>query len=184
MRKSYIFNFQYMPCALTQGYVQDCRDSLGGAKAFYIIEFANIVSTTATANVITAITKTATKRFWKYVPVRDTGYAKETITSSVPNGTVYYAQELMFPLNKLQTNMRNEIMLLAQNRLAIVVVDANGKAWLFGQANGLDLSAGEAGTGTAPGDRNGYTMTFSGNEPALAIEVSTATIATLETPGT
>jgi hypothetical protein len=170
-------------CALTQGYAQDCRDSIGGAKAFYVIEYDNVKTTTNTAGVITGITKATGKRFWKYVPAKETSYAKETITSNVQNGSLYWAVELMMALNKMQTSSRNEILLLARNRLIVVVVDANGKKWLYGLGNGLDVTAGEAGTGTAPGDRNGYSLTLTGNEPEPALEVDDTTTGTLETPG-
>lgn len=172
-----------MACALTQGYAIDCRDSIGGATTFHVIEFPAIAGYTITAGVITEIKKATGKRFWGYRPARNTGYGKETITSSVENGTTFYAQEVFFPLNKLNSNMRNEIILLAQNNLVIVVTDSNGKHWLFGKQNGLTITAGEAGTGTASGDRNGYSLTFTGEEPLLAYEVDAATFATLETAG-
>jgi hypothetical protein len=171
-----------MACALTAGYSQDCRDSMGGVKSLYIIEWANVTYTVA-SNVVTAVDNATSKRWWKYNPAKFTGMAKETINASVENNSVFYGQEITFPLGKQQTTTRNEILLLAQNKLAIVVEDQNGKFWLYGRNNGMDLTGGEAGTGTAAGDRNGYTLTFTGQEPALAIEMDTATAATLETPG-
>lgn len=39
---------------------------------------------------------------------------------------------------------------------------------MVGQVNGMYLSAGVAGTGTALGDRNGFELTFSGQEPVPA----------------
>jgi hypothetical protein len=36
---------------------------------------------------------------------------------------------------------------------------------LLGAINGLEATAGTAGTGTAFGDRNGYEITLSGMEP-------------------
>jgi hypothetical protein len=71
-------------------------------------------------------------------------------------------------LNKLQVNTRNEILLLAKNRLVALVKDNNDKMWALGEVNGLDLTGGGSGSGTAFGDRNGYTLTFTGNEKELA----------------
>jgi hypothetical protein len=76
-------------------------------------------------------------------------------------------------------NVRNEILLLAQNTLMAVVQDANNKYWLLGKLNGIDLTGGNAATGTAATDRSGYTLTFSGSEPALAPEVQASVISTL-----
>ena len=172
-----------MACALTQGYTLDCRDSLGGIVEVYFTEAANVTATTEASGVITALTKAAGKRFWKYALVKDTSMFNQTITASVANGTVFYTQELQIILNKLQTNTRNEILLLAQNSLVAVVKDSNGIYWYLGKTRGIDLTAGSAATGTAQGDRSGFTLTFSGAEPAMAPSVTSVVALALETPG-
>jgi hypothetical protein len=168
-----------MPCALTQGYTLDCKDSLGGIKAMWVINHANVTAVTEASGIVSAITKAAGKVFYKYELVKNTGSLTETITSSVENGTVFYAQELSIVLNKLQANTRNEILLLAQSTLMVVVQDANDKYWLLGKLQGLDVTGGTAATGTAQGDRNGYTLTFTGGEKQLAPEVNSGIIAGL-----
>ena len=107
----------------------------------------------------------------------------ENVASSVQNGTLYFTPELTIILNKLQANTRNEILLLAQNRLVAVAKDNNGKFFMLGKTRSLDLTAGSASSGTAEGDRSGYTLTFAGAEPALAPEVNSAIAAALTTPG-
>ena len=168
-----------MPCALTQGYTLDCKDSLGGIKAMWVINHANVTAVTEASGIVSAITKAASKVFYKYELVKNTGSLTETITTSVENGTVFYAQELSIVLNKLQANTRNEILLLAQSTLMVVVQDANDKYWLLGRFTGLDVTGGTSATGTAQGDRNGYTLTFTGGEKALAPEVNSGIIAGL-----
>jgi len=172
-----------MSCALTQGYTLDCRDSLGGIVEVYFTEAANVTATTEASGVITTLTKATGKRFWKYALVKDTSMFNQTITASVANGTVFYTQELQIILNKLQTNTRNEILLLAQNSLVAVVKDSNGNYWYLGKTRGIDLTAGSAATGTAQGDRSGFTLTFSGCEPAMAPSVAQAVYSALETAG-
>jgi len=172
-----------MACALTQGYTLDCRDSLGGVVEVYFTEAANVTASTEASGVITALTKATGKRFWKYELVKDTSMMNQTLTSSVANGTVFYAQELQIALNKLQTNTRNEILLLAQNSLVAVVKDSNGTYWYLGKTRGIDLTAGTAGTGTAQGDRSGFSLTFSGSEAALAPSVAQAVYSVLTTAG-
>lgn len=168
-----------MACALTQGYTLDCKDSLGGIKAVWLIAHANVASVTEASGIVSAITKASGKVFYKYELVKNTGALTETITASVENGTVFYAQELSIVLNKLQANTRNEILLLAKNTLMAVVQDANDKYWLLGRYTGLDVTGGTAATGTAQGDRSGYTLTFTGGEKELAPEVSSSIIAGL-----
>lgn len=168
-----------MACALTQGYTLDCKDSLGGIKAAWFIAHQDVTAVTEASGVVSAITKSAGKVFYKYQLVRNTSSLTENVTASVENGTVFYAQELSIILNKMQANTRNEILLLAKNNLMVIVEDANGKYWLLGKQNGLDLTGGNAGTGTAQGDRNGYTLTFSGGEKELAPEVASGVISGL-----
>jgi hypothetical protein len=170
-----------MPCALSQGYVLDCKDSLGGMTEVLFIAKADVTATTEASGVITAITKAAGKRFYKYELVKETANFVENINASVENGTVFYQQELTIVLNKLQANTRNEILLLAQSLLVAIAKDNNGKYWYLGKNNGLDITAGNSGTGTAIGDRSGYTLTFTGKEAALSPEVSSSIIAALLT---
>lgn len=168
-----------MPCALTQSLTLDCRDSIGGLKSVMFIEFANVTAITAASGIVTAITKAAGKKFYKYELAKETSQFTETFTSSVANGTFFYAQELSIVLNKLQTNVRNEILLLAQNNLLAIAEDKNGSYWLLGRLNGLDVTGGNAASGTANGDRSGYTITLTAQEKELAISVSSGIISAL-----
>ncbi|CAB5223161.1 hypothetical protein UFOVP384_1 [uncultured Caudovirales phage] len=165
-----------MACALTQGYTLDCKDSLGGLKSVLFIESENVSVATESAGVVTDISLAVGKYFYKYELVKETSMFMETVTASVQNGTIFYAQELTIVLNKLQANTRNEILLLAKNNLVAIVEDKNGKYWYLGQDGGLDITGGTAGSGTAAGDRNGYELTFSGQEKELAPEVSSSII--------
>jgi len=170
-------------CALTQSYALDCRDSLGGITEVYFIEAQNVTSVTEASGggTLTAITKASSKVFRKYELVPGTSSLTETINANQQNGTVFYAQELSIILNKLQANTRNEILLLAQNNLKAVVGDANGKYWYLGRLNSIMVSGGNGATGTAQGDRSGYTLTFSGAEKQMAPEVQSSVISTLTT---
>jgi hypothetical protein len=165
-----------MACALTQGYTLDCKDSLGGLKSVLFIESENVSVDTETDGVITDIQLAVGKYFYKYELVKETSMFMETVTASIQNGTIFYAQELTIVLNKLQANTRNEILLLAKNNLVAIVEDKNGKYWYLGQNGGLDITGGTAGSGTAAGDRSGYELTFSGQEKELAPEVSSSII--------
>jgi hypothetical protein len=160
-----------MSCNLSQGFPIDCKDNVGGVKAVYIANKDNIATITEVSGVITGITMDAGTYFYKYDQIKETSNFAEAITTNVQNGTVFYAQTGEVVLNKLQTATRNEILLLAQATTCMIVQDNNGKYWLLGKQNGLDLTGGGSATGTAYGDRNGYTLTFTGSEQQLATEV-------------
>lgn len=170
-----------MACVLTQGYNLDCRDSYGGVKEIYIAESSSVTAITASAGVITAIDKTGTKVFYKYNLVAHTAEADQELTPSRENGTLTVKQTIKFPINKMTVAVRNELLLLAQNRLDIVVVDNNGVGWLFGEENGMMLAPTTAKTGRVLGDRNGFELTFESDEKTFAQQVNAATLLTLTT---
>lgn len=138
---------------------------------------------TVAVGVVTVLTKMTGKKFYKYKLIAHTGEADETMTGSRDNGTNHSKQTVKFPINKMTTSVRNEILLLAQNRLIIVIVDENGTAWMYGKDYGMILMTTTAKTGKALGDRNGYELTFDGEEKYLATELLASIVATLETPG-
>lgn len=160
-----------MACALTQGYNLSCRDNYGGVKECGVIELENIASMALTGDKITTLTKVATKTFKKYNLVSMTGEAEDTYTSNKENGTSMVKQTVKFPINKMTTAVRNELKLLAQNRLVWVVKDNNGTAWLYGYEFGMIMTNAGAKTGKALQDRNGYELTFEGEEKTFAYEV-------------
>jgi len=172
-----------MACALTQDFNLDCRDGVGGIKEVHVIELSNVTTITEASGVVTGITKATGKRFYKYTLIRETSNAEETITGNEQNGTIFYAQTVNVIFNKHDVNKRNEVKLLAQQHIIAVVVENNGSAWLYGKINGLSLNGGTISTGTAWGDRNGFTLPFTGQEINPAPQVDAATLLTLETPG-
>lgn len=171
-----------MACGLTQGYSLSCRDSAGGIKSVYFIEFDNVSGVTESAGTATAIAKANGGRFYKYNLQKGTGNFEEAYNDSADNGTSFHVQTLSIILNKMQAATSQEIKLLAQNRLLAVAEDRNGKYWLLGKENGLERAGGKAGTGTAFGDRNGYELTFVTENIAPIPEVSSGIISTLTTP--
>lgn len=155
-----------MPCFLTQGFPQDCKESVGGIDKIWVATKNDVQITAPVNGVIASIDVTGD--MYEYDLVKESANFAEAINVNVQNGTVFYGQTLEIILNKLQVNTRNEILLLAASTLVIFVKDSNGKIWLLGYENGLDLTAGGSASGTAYGDRNGYTLTFTGNEKQLA----------------
>ena len=170
-----------MACSLTQSYLLDCRLNYGGMKEVYIIEFDNVTSFTQTAGVVTAITKASGKTFRKYQLIAHTGEGDEALTASREMGTLSNKQTIKFPINKMTVAVRNELFLLAQNRLIFIFVDENSTNWMYGSDYGLTLTTASAKTGKVLADRNGYELTFEGDEKNLAYEVDDTTLATLLT---
>ena len=167
-----------MACELTKGRGLDCRDVMGGIKFVYFVQHED--STVAeTAGAVSDLDLTT--NLMRYSLPRATGSFVETIQPSSENGTVFYEPSVNIKLHKLSVGDRNELKLLAQNRLLMFVQtnvkDSNGKdiIWCLGRNNGMELSAGTSATGAAFGDMNGYDLTFTGaeEEPALYVQAYT-----------
>jgi hypothetical protein len=168
-------------CALTQDYSFGCDVGTGGTKECYIIELGNIDTLTESSGTITTVTKLSGKIFRSYQLVSETANFEENIVGNRANGTIYYEQKGTIILNKQQVAVRNEILLLSKNNLVVIIKDNNDTYRLYGRQYGLRLETGTASTGTAWGDRNGYTLNFTGKEPELAPFVDAAVIDTLQT---
>lgn len=172
-----------MPCALSSGYALDCKDSSGGLTEVYFIEKANVSSVATASGVVTGLTKASGKRFWKYELPKETGNFTNNPQVSTENGTLFFEQGLTIVINKLSAAVNTELKLLAQNVLIAVVKDNNNKYWMLGKERGVDMAASESGSGTAFGDRSGYTLNFTGKEPDQLYEVNSSVAAALETAG-
>ncbi len=161
----------------------DCKDSAGGITEVYFIEKGNVSGIVAASGVVTGLTKAAGKRFWKYELPKETGSFTHNPTVSSENGTLFFEQNLTIVVNKLSAAINTELKLLAQNILVAVVKDNNNKFWMLGKERGLDMSGSTSGSGTAFGDRSGYSLVFIGKEPDQLYEVNSTVAAALETAG-
>ena len=165
-------------CDITSGFTLGCRDNSGGIKNVYILSGSiSTIADTAGDSPITAITGSGT--FYQFELTRQTGDFTETPTPSLENGTVFYQQDLNVAFHKLQSSIRNQVKVLAQNPDLKIVVETNngvespytGRYFLMGRYRGASLSAGSGASGTAFGDANQYALTFSGQEPEPADEI-------------
>lgn len=166
-----------MSCDITSGFTLGCRDNSGGIKNIYILSGSIDTVEGYTNGFITAISGSGT--FYKFELAKQTGDFTETINASTENGTVFYEQVINSPFHKMQSSTRNQIKVLAQNPALKIAVETNngqddgiGVLFLAGQQNGMTLSGGTGQTGTAFGDLNGYSLTFTGQEPLPASEIS------------
>ena len=168
-----------MSCSLTTGYALGCRDAVGGIKTIFIqtLNATGSVNTNG-SGLVTGFTPTSVSGSWfEYDLTKATSSMTETLNASTENGTLFYTPEVTFTINKLQTTVRNELLLLARARVYVIVQDNNDQYWFLGAANGMELTAGTAGTGTAFGDRSGYELTLSGMEPNAMLNIATTVFA-------
>jgi hypothetical protein len=164
-----------MSCYITSGIELGCSDGIGGIKTIYVVGGAGSANggvtgvTTNSAGSITGATSTSGTTIYEFQLKRNTSSLSQNVTKSFENGTIYFEQVLTAVFYKYDQDKRNELKILSQNdELQIIAVDQNDVQYWLGETNGMYLSGGSAATGTAFGDRNGFEMIFTGQEPVPA----------------
>ncbi len=161
-----------MACDLTKGRALPCRESVGGLKAVYFVDFGGLGTISVTNDEVTDMTGTFSA--YKYA-LKGTSSVEQTINASRENGTVFFDQAVSLTLPQLSKEDNNEIKLLAYGRPHIVVEDYNGNAYLVGREHGADVTGGTIASGAAMGDMSGYTLTFNAMEVTAANFIAGAT---------
>ena len=154
-----------MACDLTKGRALPCRDSVGGLKAVYFVDFGDLGAITVSSDEVTDMTGTFDA--FKY-ELKGSSSVEQTLNASRENGTVFFDQVVNLTLPQMSKEDNNEIKLLAYGRPYIVVEDYNGNAYLVGREHGADVTGGTVASGAAMGDMSGYTLSFSAMEKTAA----------------
>jgi hypothetical protein len=166
-----------MACNLTQGFNLDCKDAVGGIKSIHLIDWAS-TGFTVSGGEVTATT-VASGDVYTYELPKGVGSMTTTTNVSQENGTVFNQSDIVARLRKLSTTKRNELKLLAQNRVFCIVKDNNDNYWLAGSEYGCDITAMTSESGTAMGDVQGYNFTLSAIEAESPYLVQAAVATTL-----
>lgn len=156
-----------MSCDIAAGRTLPCRDSVGGLKNVYFINYDSAVSIDTTSDtddsVVSATSWAADADVFKY-ELKGNSSLTTNIQASRENGTVAFEQVLELTLPKLSNDDNRAIKLLSFGRPRIVVEDYNGNLFLVGREHGADVTGGTVVTGAAMGDLSGYTLSFSAME--------------------
>ena len=135
-----------------------CQNNLGGIKNIWLANYKENAATVtegkeAISDFITGVT-------WYKYPIRK-GTASMTSTyNTSTDGASYVSTELSLVFTRMETQKRVAMTSFALAEAMAVVEDSNGKYWFLGKDAPITLTAGGGETGTAKGDRNAYTATF------------------------
>jgi hypothetical protein len=172
-----------MSCLLANGRGEVCKDTVGGLRNVYFINYginkANVTYDATNTDMIETVSGIAS--LYKF-ELKGTNTFEQVVTSSRENGTTFVEQTLSIQLKKQDAATTKNVKLLAYGRPHVVVENNAGQYFLAGFERGLDLTTGNISNGTALGDFNGYSLTFVGQEkiPANFLDCSTeAGLATL-----
>lgn len=166
-----------MACNLTQGFTLDCKDSTGGVKSIWLIDWAS-TGFDVSGGEVTAST-VASGSVFQYELPKQTGSMVITTNVSTENGSVFNQADISFRLRKLSTAKRNELKLLSQNRVFAIVKDNTDNYWLAGYEHGCDVTSMTAETGTALGDLVGYNITLTAIEQEAPYKLQDAVVTAL-----
>lgn len=157
-----------MACNLTQGFLTDCLEGIGGVKELFLVNWENVNGGITFDGTTGEIDDLPTATLYRYVPLRNSGVWGEVPTPSRENGTLFYAQSVAFRIGALSAAKRKEFNLLARAKVAIFVRLASDKIVMAGRQNGMFLDTSNWGSGAAAGDFSGYEFTFVSEEPLPA----------------
>lgn len=147
-----------------------CTNNLGGIKNIWLANYKeNAATVEAEANEVSGF---ATEVKWYKYPIRK-GTASMTSTyNTSTDGASYVSTELSLVFTRMETQKRVAMTSFALAEAMAVVEDSNGKYWFLGKDAPITLTAGGGETGTAKGDRNAYTATFTDESLTFPYEVT------------
>ncbi len=159
----------------------------GGLDKLYIIAFTDTkphedavnvgdVWTAASNGVINGIAIDTGKRYVEVGLLQNSAGLTEAVTKNLQNGTAFYTQTITLPLSEITTENRTFVKSILNQPVSFIVKAASGKHYVAGLNGKLELSALEGGLGVAPGDQNGYTLTFTGIDKDLIPLVDNTTV--------
>lgn len=155
-----------MACtSLSAGRLEVCKDSVGGLKAIYFLNFEDATFALDGDGLATVVE--TTPNAYKY-DLRGTSTFEQSLNTSRENGTTVAEQTLTVSLKKQDSTTHKEVKLLAYGRPKILVEDNNGSVWVVGHEYGAELTTAATSTGAAMADKNGYELTFVASEKVLA----------------
>ena len=157
-----------MACDLGFGRIEPCKDSVGGLKAVYFVNYGEMGAITydvTNTDVIDAVA--GTPDAYKY-DLKGASTFTQNVNSSRENGTTFFEQVLELTFKKLTVKDHKELKLMAYGRPNVIVEDNNGNFFLAGLDHGMDVTGGTIVTGGAFGDLSGYTLTLTGMEKVPA----------------
>ena len=152
---------------------------MGGILEAYFANKEDVLEVTLAEDMINSIQMAESKKFVKFQFAKNTGSMSSTYTIDPTTGVKYVTTDLALVFNRMETSKRVAITALAQNDLVAIVKDANNKYWFLGYNEAVTATTGDGMTGTARGDRNGYSVTLQDNSHEMPYEVDSEIIAAL-----
>lgn len=164
-----------MACLISHGRTEQCKDSISGIQAIYLVNFGDFDPDPSTVggdvtydtavgyeDQITAIGGNI-NNLYKYELKGNNGF-NTTVNTSRENGTTFFTQTITCELKRQDPVFHKQFKILAYGRPHVIVRTNGNQFFLAGLYRGCDATAGSIESGVAYGDFNGYKITFEGME--------------------
>ena len=154
-----------MACAITKGRTLPCKNSVGGLKNVFILDYGSVVADLTPSSGTVTLPTDGTAEFFKF-EIKGNSSLETAVTSSRENGTTFYESTLNLTFTYLDVETQEELKLLNAGRAHYVVETYNGDYLLIGKEHGAEVTGGTVVTGAAMGDLSGFTLTVTAQETA------------------
>ncbi len=180
-----------MACDISNGRIEQCKDSVSGLKAVYIINYDKLNSDSVVYNTGTGeedeidtwtpIDTATALNLYKFELKSNSNSFTQAINSSRDNGTTFMTQTLVINLKRQDVVTTKNVKLLAYGRPRIVVRTMTDQFFLMGLDQGADMNAGTIASGSSLDSFNGYEgLTFEAQEENPANFIDCTDEATLK----
>ena len=160
-----------MSCDIIAGRTEQCKDAVSGLHAIYLVNYGDVDFQSLaqygtgdnTDQIVAVQTDGITFSAYKF-ELKGNNSFEQAINSSRENGTTFFEQTLTVQLKRQDVKSTKNVKLISYGRPRIIVHARGDQFFLMGLDQGCDVSAGNISSGSALGDFNGYSLTFTGQE--------------------
>lgn len=159
---------------LLNGIGLSCEHTMGGIKAVYIANFADVMSIVEEDGLIIEIAMKEGAQFRKYQFRRNSASNMSSSRSGDDAaGTHSVTTNIAMTFSLMDTEKRKEMDKLSVGQLICIVEDRNGMRWMpcTPYDDYMSMSAGEASTGSTTSEANQYSVTITGEASHFPYEV-------------
>lgn len=166
---------------LDQSILAACRNSKPGISTLYLANYADVTAFTLNAaeDLVATISGTTASGetsgfFYSIALNKESSGIVDEATINIPNGTSIYSPTVTAKISSMDQTTRTIFKELSQADVIAIWKDIDGLYYVAGRYNGLSMSTGTFGTGTASGDFKGLEFSLTGIEPSPVIQVDPA----------
>jgi hypothetical protein len=178
-----------MSCESINALPRLCGDGiLAGVSKVYMIAFKDLepvssatteVYATSISNIVNEVGLASGKSFVEIGILKNTVGVNETLTKDPTRGTCFFNQSFTLVLGGISNENRTFVETIKNQPVAVIYKARSGNHYVIGLNGDLELASLEGGTGTAPEDLVGYTMTFNGISASLTPLIDSSLVPSL-----